>query len=346
MSHMLNEILEQPQAWAELLDHEWRNIEAIGSELRRRDPRHVVMAARGTSDNAARYGQYVLGAWNGLPVGLATPSLYTLYDRPPRTAGALVIGISQSGASPDVVEVLAESRRQGATTLSITNDANSPLAAASEFVIPLHAGVERAVAATKTYTGELLALALLSIALEGDSRRLVEARALPWAAERALKAVRIPAKVTAGRLCGRNACLVISRGYNYATAFETALKIKELAYAWAEPYSAADFEHGPIALLEAGLPAVVIAPSGAAYDGMTALIQRLQEGGADLVIISDRADAPLAAAHVLRLPPGIPEWLSPLLCVLPGQLLAHDWAVAKGLDPDQPRSLSKVTLTL
>jgi len=261
MSFLQSEIRQQPQMLMTLLDRETESAGRIAADLRARNIKYVIMAARGTSDNAARYGQYLFGAQNRLPVGLATPSLFSVYNEPPRLENALVIGISQSGQSPDIVAVLEEARRQGAPTLAITNDPASPLAAQSDYAIPLHAGEERAVAATKTYTAQLVALALLSCALSDDLDRLQALRRAPLAVERVLGGEELIASAVE-RYRYMEACVVLGRGYNYATAFEIALKLKELNHLIAESYSSADFLHGPIAVVGSGFPALVVAPSG------------------------------------------------------------------------------------
>ena len=344
------EIWEQPTVLTRLLECETRNVQQIAAAVHARRIEYVLMAARGTSDNAARYGQYLLGAHNRLPVGLATPSLFSVYKEPPRLEHGLVIGISQSGQSPDIVAVLAEARRQGAPTLAITNDPDSPLVAQAEYVIPLHAGEERAVAATKTYSAQLAALALLSCALGNDAgraaqtRRLEALRQVPQAVERVLAGEdRIARAVERYRYM--ETCVVLGRGYNYATAFEIALKLKELNYLLAEPYSSADFMHGPIAVLGSGFPAMVLAPSGKMFDTMQDFSLELKSRGAELLIISDCQELLVEAVTPLPLPEGVPEWLSPVVAVVPGQLFALYLTLVKGHDPDQPQGLQKITLT-
>ena len=224
-------------------------------------PRYVVIAARGSSDNAARYAQYLFGAHNRLAVCLATPSLFTFYDAAPSLAGALVIGVSQSGQSPDIVAVVESGRKQGALTLAITNRPGSPLAAAAEHTLPLLAGEERAVAATKTYTAQLCALAMLSAALEGGEARWAELSAVPGLVEQAIAAnAGVEGKVERYRYAEHFA--VVGRGFNYSTAFEVALKMKETSYLVAEPYSPADLLHGPVAMIDRGFPVLLVAPSG------------------------------------------------------------------------------------
>jgi len=344
MSFLEAEIRQQPQVLTALLDREVEHARRIAAALRSRGIGYIVIAARGTSDNAARYGQYLLGAHNQIYVGLATPSLFSVYGQPPRLESSLVVGISQSGQSPDIVAVLAEGRRQGAPTLALTNDPASPLAAEAEYVLPLHAGDERAVAATKTYTAQLAALALLSCSLAGDTDRLEALRRVPQAVEQVLAdAGRIERAVERYRYM--ETCVVLGRGYNYATAFEIALKLKELNYLIAESYSSADFMHGPIAVMGSGFPALVVAPGGQMYPTMQRFSLALRARGAELLVISDQEELLAEATTPLPLPAGVPEWLSPLVSVVPGQLFALYLTLAKGHDPDQPQGLQKVTIT-
>jgi len=344
MAYLEQEILEQPEVLERLLERERGTVETVARAIRERAPRFVVLAARGSSDNAARYGQYLLGAVNGLPVALATPSLFTLYRRPPRLADALVVAVSQSGQSPDIVAVVEEGRRQGALTLAVTNDPTSPLARAAEWVIPLHAGAERSVAATKTYTASLLALGMISAALAGDEEMFAALRTVPGAIRQVISSAQTVCRASE-RYRYMEACVVVSRGYNYATAYEIALKLKELTYVLAEPYSSADFQHGPVALVEKGFPVIAVVPEGAVTAEMVDFLRRLREREAELVVISAREEVLSLAQTPLPLPEGIPEWLSPMVAVVPGQLFALGLTQARGLDPDQPRGLQKVTRT-
>ena len=343
-THLYREIHEQPEVLARLLDAERSSVQALADAIQARGIDHVVIAARGTSDNAARYAQYLLGAANRLVVGLATPSLFTIYRQPPRFGNCLVLGISQSGKSPDIVSVVAEARRQGALTAALTNIPTSDLGRAAEYVLDLHAGEEKSVAATKTYTAELAAIALLSACLGGGEARLEMLHQAPQQVAQALAVEERVAKV-AERYCYMESCVTIGRGYNYATAFELALKVQELTYTVVEAYSSADFLHGPLALVEPGFPAIVIAPSGKMLPEMLAFLQTLSQRGAELVVISDATEALRKARVALPLPEGVPEWLSPLTGIVPGQLLAMYLARARGYDPDHPRSLRKVTET-
>lgn len=345
MSQLLVEINEQPAALARLLDAESVNVDRIAEAVRKRDVRYITIAARGTSDNAATYAKYIFAAFNRLPVALATPSLYTLYHTPPRLDDSLVIAVSQSGESTDILAVVEEARRQRVPTLAVTNFENSPIARAADFVIPQHAGEEKTIAATKTYATQLCALALFSVALARDETRRRELAKVSDAVARTIVLAEVAGEV-AQRWRAHQTCLVIGRGYNYATAFEIALKLKELAYVMAEPFSSADFMHGPIAVIQKGFPVIMIAPRGAAYQGLIEVTQELNERGADLAIISDMDEALARGDIAMKMAAGLPEWLSPLAAVVPGQLLAYHLTAAKGYDPDHPRGLTKVTKTL
>ena len=346
------EILEQPEVAGRLLRDGAAEIRAIAdlvaARLADRNIDHVVIAARGSSDHAAIYAQYLFGAHLRLPVALATPSLISLYGVEPRFDRSLVIGISQSGQSPDIVGVITAARRQGAPTITLTNDAGSVLATAAEHHIDLRAGPELAVAATKTYTAELLAVAMLVTAFESrltPTRGRAEALAdVPEALAAAL-ASEGEAAAIARHLADRDRLIVVGRGFNYATAREVALKLKELARLAADPYSAADFLHGPLALVEPGYPVIAIAPSGPTATDMDTLIERLGELGVECIVVSDRPAALAASSQVIRLPGGLPDWLMPIAAIVPGQLLALHLALARGIDPEAPRWIRKVTLT-
>lgn len=343
-SMLEQEILEQPDVIHRLLDAEGENVAGLARSLRGQFE-YVTIAARGTSDNAARYAQYLFGAYNRLQVALATPSLFSIYRRPPKLEGALVIGVSQSGQSPDIVEVVAEGRVQGRPTIAITNDPASPLAKAAEHLIQLHAGAERAVAASKTYTASLAALALFSCLLAGDPERLEQLKRIPLSMGQTIQGLG-PVLPRVERYRYMNYGVVIGRGFNYSTVFEIALKIKELTRIVTEPYSSADFRHGPIALVGAGFPVIVVAPSGEVSADLQSLIGELTALNSELLVISDQQPL-LEQAHLaLPLPSGLPEWLTPLVAVIPGQLFGMALAQARGLDPDRPVGLRKVTETL
>ena len=343
---LIDEIREQPEVAARLLDQAAPEVEAICQVVKAADPSHVVIAARGTSDHAALYAQYALGVLAGLNVGLATPSVHSLYGASPDYGRALVLGISQSGASPDVVGVIRAARAQGAPTLAITNTPGSDMATAAEHHLDLRAGPERAVAATKTYTATLVVLAMLTAGLaEPSARAAADLAHLPEALAGMLELEGEVRRIAADQAT-MDRCVVLGRGYHYATAREWALKLKELAYVLADPYSSADFIHGPLALIEAGFPTFAVAPRGAAAADMEAVIERLgEELQARLLIVSDDASLRARGTWSLPLPADLPEWLMPIVSIVPGQLHAMHLTMAKGRDPERPRSIRKVTLT-
>lgn len=345
-SHLLEEIRQQPQSIRRMLKVEAERVEWISQQLSPRHFSYILIAARGTSDNAALYGKYIFGAINRLPVALAAPSLYTRYQAPPDLEGALVIGISQSGQSPDIVSVIQESQRQGAPTIAITNDLNSPLAQAAEYKIGLAVGQERSVAATKTYTAQLAALALLALSLQSEPIPFDQLETIPGVLAQALNA-ESQAQAAAKQLAASDHTVFIGRGFNYCTAWEAALKCKELANILAEPYSSADFLHGPIAMVGEGFPINLISMGDTFREEMNALAANLHERGARLIVIGDAhvEGAVSGQDHFIPVPGELPEWLSPIAAILPGQLLAYYLALARGFDPDQPRALHKVTLT-
>ena len=340
-----SEIFEQPKRLAAMLKNQKDTVLEIAEAIRSRDIQYVFLAARGTSDNAGRYANYLWGAHNQLPLALATPSLFTYYQSPPRLQNALVVGVSQSGQSPDIVSVLEEGRKQNCLTLAITNIPDSPLAKTADFILDIQAGDEKAVAATKTYTTELMAIAMLSAALENSDEKWDELTSVPEWARYVLKLDDEIAQMTQ-RYRYMNQCVVLGRGFNYSTAYEWALKLKELTYIIAEPYSSADFQHGPIAMVEGGFPVLAVAPKGKVHDSMVEMLTRLRmDKNAELVIISDDADTLALAQSPIQLPPQIPEWLTPLVSIIPAQLFACHLTTVKGYDTESPRSITKVTET-
>jgi glutamine---fructose-6-phosphate transaminase (isomerizing) len=340
-SHLDREIREQPQALARLLERTAGDAAELAASLRGVDLQYALLAARGSSDNAARYAQYLFGVQLGLPVALAAPSLETMYDAPaiPRGAQALVIGVSQSGRSPDIVGVLASAREQGAPTVAITNDPRSPLAQEADAILSLGVGEELSVAATKTYTASLLALAMLVAELTGDAAARDALKAVPDQVQAAIDAAFASVGALERHAAARHV-ISVGRGFNYSTAFEIALKVRELTATVAEGFSPADLMHGPIAAVAPGTPAVVVAPSGRVAPTVLETADTLRERGIEPILIADRDDA-----H-LRLPDGVPEWLSPIVAVVPGQVLALRFAETGDHPVDAPPGLTKVTETL
>ncbi|MGE5620623.1 MAG: SIS domain-containing protein [Sphingomonadaceae bacterium] len=343
-SYMAREIAAQPEVLRRLFQSERESVEEIAAWIREFDPCFAFVVARGSSDNAALYGKYLFGAVNRLPVALAAPSLFTLFHTPPDLSRALVIAISQSGQSPDLLEVAQNARAQGAVAVAVTNDPASPLAGMCQWVIPVHAGEERSVAATKSYTAQLMALAMLSASLAQRPDLMEDLKRLPEQVKLALQS-EAEARAAAELIGAANRCVVIGRGFDLATAQEIALKLKELAAVAAEAYSAADFMHGPLAMVEPGFPALMVAPGGVTFEEMSGLARRLSELGVEVAAISDRRELLDSVAVPIPLRGSVKEWLHPFVTVVPGQLLALHLTLAKGLDPDRPRRLSKVTRT-
>lgn len=339
---LIDEIREQPAVVERLLRTIDTSLRPLVRASRRAGIDHVLVAGRGSSHHAGVYAQYALAAIGRLPVALATPSLFSRYAQTPRLGRTLVIGISQSGQSPDVVAVVEDARRQGVPTLAIVNDPASPLAAAAGTVVELGAGPERSVAATKTYTAELAAIAALSAGLGelGPADRAALER-LPEAMHAALRDERGPEELAA-RWRAMDDCVVIGRGYNLATAMEWSLKLKELAGVRAQAYSAADYAHGPIASFEPGGHVLAIAARGPLHADVARMVERLiDERRARAVVLAREA----MAAGWLRFPDDLPEWLSPLQAILPAQLFTAAITARRGMDVERPRGLRKVTLT-
>lgn len=334
---LLSEIQEQPSAVERMIE---RNADIV-SDLTTlvKGVTHVVIAARGTSNTAARYAQYVWGARNRLAVGSTTPSLFGPLQSPPDLTDALVVGISQSGQSPDLVEVLAEANRQGRPTLAITNDPASPLASQATCVLDLDAGAEKAVAATKTYTTQLAAVAFASLAFSGETPEAIAH--LPSQVQHALDGT-TGLETAVEVLVPAERCAVIGRGFHAATAREWALKLQELTYLLAQPFSAASFLHGPVAVVDEGFPVLMIATAGPVYDQMKSLAAAMKDRGARVVTLSDVAETP---GDVVVDIPEVEPWLSPIVAAPVIQVYSRLLTLARGLDPEAPRGLSKVTRT-
>jgi glucosamine--fructose-6-phosphate aminotransferase (isomerizing) len=343
VSWLETELREQPAALARLLEREGDRAREVAGIFGRDDVQYILIASRGSSGNAARYAQYLLGRAHRVPVMFATPSLYTIYEQPPRLAGAVVVGISQSGASPDVASVLAEARRQGRPTVALTNDGDSRLAREADAVLLLEAGEERAVAATKTYLNSLGAIAMLFAAVDGPVAEAELAR-MPGVLEEQIE-LSISTAPPLDEYSDAVGATVVARGVNYGTAFEIALKIRELSGLVVEAYSPADLMHGPIAAIREEWPVIVVAPTGPARPSVEDLVLPLLERGARIIAISDVAAVLRRAQTKLPLVARVPEWLSALTAVVPGQLTGLRLAQLRGLDIDSPVGLKKITLT-
>jgi glucosamine--fructose-6-phosphate aminotransferase (isomerizing) len=343
---MLDEIRQQPEIVRRSIATQFRSVEGLSKAIQARDIRFAYIAARGTSDNVAHYAKYVLEIEHGIPIALAAPSVFTLYDAVPHLdKHALVIGISQSGSGPDVNAVVDRARKTGALTACITNEADSDLAKICEYPLVTPAGPEKSVAATKTYTSALAMVALLSTALDNNRpERLDDLKRTADIMEQTLDLAE-PVRLLVARYHEMNSCVVIGRGYNHCTALEIALKLTETSYIGAKSFSAADFLHGPVALIDAGFPILLFAPDGKAYASMMELATALQGRHPDVIAFAHNLDFLAGSETAIRIPGTVPEWLSPLVYVIAGQFFAYWLCLNKNLDPDHPRGLTKITKT-
>jgi glucosamine--fructose-6-phosphate aminotransferase (isomerizing) len=353
MSKMLEEIREQPATLERTLSGGLRAIDKLKQRLTEKRPNFIILAARGTSDNAAQFGRYLLEITTGIPVSLAAPSVFTLYNASLRFEGALVVAVSQSGESTDTNFVLEEARKQGALTVGVTNEPDSSLARLAEEVFHVRAGKEKSVAATKTYTGQMMMMYLLAHAL-GAPIDLDDLRRVPDWAEAALK-LESRIRELSGRYAFMKHAVVVGRGLNYSNTYEFALKLMETSYVIAERFSSADFLHGPIAMVEASFPVFLFAPGGVTWPALREMLDKLSELKADTLVITDAANREAAdrarrsvVIPVKLAPKGAqPEELfTPIPYIIPAQTFAACLAAEKSLDPDRPRTLQKVTRTL
>jgi glutamine---fructose-6-phosphate transaminase (isomerizing) len=344
MSVMLDEIAEQPSALERTIQQERGKVARLGAHLNTRDLDLIVLVARGSSDNAALFGRYLLELTTGIPVSLAAPSVYTLYGARLRLNRALVIGVSQSGEGEDINCVLEAARAGGAYTVGITNEAASSMVGLVEETLLMHGGRERSVAATKTFTGQMMLFYMLAAALAGAKSNL-RYEAIPDYVAGALNH-REAIRQLVERYVFMENCVVVGRGLLYANAYELALKLMETCYVVAERFSSADFFHGPLAIVERHFPTILFSQPGATRRGVKELMQRLGDLRADTLLISDDAELAAMSTRSITMPADIEELLAPIPYMVPAQLFAGLLAEAKGLNPDMPRSLSKVTRTL
>jgi len=344
MSRMMAEIQEQPEALRRTFEAERAHALDFKKFAADRDFGLIVLVARGTSDNAALFGRYLLEIATGIPVSLCAPSVHTLYHARLNFRRTLMIGISQSGAGTDINLVLKNARKQGAFTVAITNEAKSEMTHVAEETFLARAGKQRPVAATKTYTSQLMILYLMAFALG----KQIDLNSVSEISGRVRETLKLKAEIRAmaQRYRYMRQCAVVARGLNYANAFELSLKLMETCYIVAERFSSADFLHGPIAMIERDFPVILFAPQGKTFAGQRQLAKRLAGLHAETITITS-ADASLpGTTRTIRVPGKIPEIYSAIPYVVPGQLFAARLAEVKGLDPDRPRSLKIVTQTL
>jgi len=343
MSLMLAEIAEQPAALERTIASERAKIAKLGKLLKTRDIDLIVLVARGSSDNAALFGRYLLEITTGIPVSLSAPSVHTIYNAQLKLDHALVVGVSQSGEGEDINHVLESARKSGAYTVGISNEPGSSMTHIVDETLLTHGGKERSVAATKTFTGQMLLFYMLAAELAQSLPFSYEA--IPEFVAGALEQQPAISELVQRYVFMEN-CVVVGRGLAYANAYEFALKLMETCYVVAERFSSADFLHGPLAMVERHFPVLLFAPPGVMLPGVKSLIERLRELHADTLAITSDLDAARLCTHSIVMSREIDEFLAPIPYIVPGQLFAALLAEAKGLDPDSPRSLSKVTRTL
>jgi glucosamine--fructose-6-phosphate aminotransferase (isomerizing) len=344
MKRMLDEILEQPVAIERCAAGALNTIRELAHIVKQKDIGAITIAARGTSDHAAVYGKYVLEILTGIPVGLSAPSVITMYSRKLRMDNSLVIGISQSGMAEDVLEVIRNANMAGALTVTITNNEESPLAREAQHHLNCSAGPELSVAATKTFTTQIYLLAALAAELAGEMNVKRELSALPAKISKMLEgASGIEENVQRYRFM--NECFILARGINYAIALEAALKIQETNYIRAKAFATSDFYHGPFALLERDIPIIIFAPKGPSLPDVANMVEKLVEMGMELIMISNDEEMLAKGTFRISVPDTCNDIISPFFNVINAQIFAYRLAIARGLDPDSPRGLSKITIT-
>lgn len=341
---MRREMAEQPTVLERLLDHGADRIGEVARRIAGRQPRFVLFTARGSSDNAALYAKYLVEIRLGIPCGLVSMSTITAYGARPDLRDVLLITVSQSGGSPDLVASTKAARAAGAITLAVTNNPDSPLAAVSEQHIDIMAGPEQALPATKSYTATLLALHLFVAGLRGDTDGMAAARELPdLAAQLVARDSEIRGLASRYRFAER--MVFTSRGYGYATANEAALKLMETAYIPALSYSGADLMHGPLAMVDNISPVIAVVSEGRGGEALQPVLDRLRGRGADLMVVGPRAQVEGASTGFVLPTRGVVEEVQPILEIIPLQRLAYEITLARGFDPDAPRALAKITKT-
>lgn len=339
---MLQEITEQPVVLERTIQAERAKLEKLGEFLRGRDIDLIVLVARGSSDNASLFGRYLLEITTGIPVSLSAPSVFTLYGAKLNLKRAVVIGVSQSGEGTDINTVLESAKAAGAFTIGITNEAASSMAKIADETLLIHAGREKSVAATKTYTGQMLHFYMLASAL-GESK--IDFERIPHFSAQALQ-LKSDVEELVKRYVFMENCVIVGRGLNYGNSYELALKLMETCYVVAERFSSADFFHGPLAIVERRFPVILFAPTGVTRQSNLDLLERLHELHADCLTITNDSEVAARSPRVLQMPSEIDEFLSPIPFIVPAQLFAALLAKEKGIDADAPRSLSKVTKTI
>ncbi len=344
MTHMLREIFEQPEVLEKCMKKNSAVIEEVTRVARKNDIRHVLIAARGTSDHAAVYGKYIIELLLGIPVTLAASSIFTVYGRELNLEKSLVAGISQSGEAADVLEVIKSANCNGAITVGITNNTGSVISKESRFSLDCVAGLEKSVAATKTFTAQMFLIAQLAATWSGNTDLLDQLSSIHGKVSETL-GISSQIDSIVNRYRFMDECFVISRGTNYAVALEAALKIQETTYVRAKGFAASDFQHGPIAMIDRNIPVIVFCPDGPSLESMIPLIEQFENEHIDTILVSNRDDILKKGTVSLRVPCTSNDFISPFYNTVTAQIFACKLSLAKGLNPDSPRRLKKVTIT-
>ncbi len=344
MVKMWEEILEQPEVLERTIETNRAVIDELISDLKGRDISSVVIAARGTSDHAAVYTKYAIETLIGLPVSLAAPSVFTMYNKQVNMKNSLVIGISQSGKAADAIEVVKSAAAQGAVTMSVTNFVDSPLAEVSKYHLFCDTGIEKSVAATKTFTSTVYLLINFIAKWAQNEELLTELKKTPGIMKTLFEQTDA-IKETVRKYRFMKECFVLARGINYSIALEAALKIQETTYVRAKAFATSDFHHGPFAMVERDMPVLVYAPEGPSKNDILEMINKLKDSEADILIVSNNKELLEKGDSSIQIPENINEYVSPIINVVVAQLFACNLSLLKGLNPDSPRGLNKVTIT-
>ena len=342
MTLMEKDILQQPDVIRNCRKANLELANAIACDMRKRGVSHIIVAARGSSDHACNYFKYLCEMFAGLPVSMAAPSVFTVYNSKVDFKNTAVIGVSQSGQAEDVMAVMQSAREYGALTVAVTNVEDSPMAKIADYKVYLHAGDEKCVAATKTFTSQLYSLALIASALSGSEILKSALEEVPCVIENVIK---LDKEITSSALRYKDAsdCYILGRGISYAAAQEAALKMQETTYIKARAFAISDFYHGPFAVLDSDERVIVIAPNDRTMKDSLDIIARIKETGADLTVLTDNDE--ITADNIIKLP-SCNEYISPFAYAVCAQLFVCRLSVMKGLNPDSPRGLKKVTITL
>lgn len=343
MTKMLSEILEQPKVLKELYSKNETVLKNLAADIRKRNIKHAVFAARGTSDHASTYAKYLLGIYCGMSSALAVPSAITLYGANFDFTNDLVVGVSQSGKAADALEVIGAGNEDGGITVAATNDCASPMARSAKYHLDCSAGPELSVAATKTFTSEMMLLGLLTALLSENGELLSDLNSVHTAVSRTIDTAFPEIEKLASRYTFVEDGFVLGRGIIYPVALETALKIQETCYVKMKGYPNSDFYHGPIAQVDNGTFVILLAPKGKAFEDSVAMAKKLSETGAELLVFTN--DEELASQYRSVLLPDVAEAVAPFVFAPAIQYFAQCLSLSKGLNPDSPRMLKKVTIT-